>query len=116
MFKLFVKPQPVEPAKCENVIYDKQILPFVGGIMAHHVPGHCLGQVALLWPQHGGVLIAADTCSNMGGLGWSLGYEDLEEGKRSLRKLCGLNFRVACFGHGKPILNDALSQFKAKWA
>jgi glyoxylase-like metal-dependent hydrolase (beta-lactamase superfamily II) len=115
LFTLFVRPRPVEPAKVENFIEDQQVLPFAGGLTAHHAPGHCAGQVALLWPQHGGVLIAADACSNMGGLGWSLGYEDLEEGKRSLRKLCGLNFSVACFGHGKPILNEAHSLFQARW-
>jgi hypothetical protein len=50
------------------------------------------------------------------GLGWSLGYEDLEEGKRSLRKLSDLDFQVACFGHGKPILKDASLRFRKIWA
>jgi hypothetical protein len=61
------------------------------------------------------VLIAADACSNLPRLGLSLGYEDLEEGRRSLLKLSALDFQVACFGHGKPILKDAGLKFKRLW-
>jgi glyoxylase-like metal-dependent hydrolase (beta-lactamase superfamily II) len=114
MFRLFVRLAPVEGASIEHLVEDEQQLP--GGLRAIHVPGHCAGQLALLWPQRGGVLFAADACSNMMGLGWSLGYEDFDEGKRSLRKLCVLSFNVACFGHGKAILHDAARKFREKWA
>ena len=114
MFRLFVRFVPVEAVSIENVVEDGETLPM--GLTAIHAPGHCAGQLAFLWPEHGGVLIAADACSNMLGLGWSLGYEDLEEGKRSLRKLSDLDFQVACFGHGKPILKDASLRFRKIWA
>jgi glyoxylase-like metal-dependent hydrolase (beta-lactamase superfamily II) len=39
-------------------------LPFAG-IEVVHVPGHRAGQIALRWPRHGGVLLAADTAMNM---------------------------------------------------
>jgi len=108
MFRLFVRPvASVEGAPVEHSLNDGEELPIAGGLKAIHVPGHCAGQMAFLWRQHGGVLIAADACSNIPRLGLSLGYEDLEEGKRSLRKLSALDFQVACFGHGKPILKDA---------
>lgn len=116
LFRLFVRPvSSVEAASIEHRVEDGQQLQIAGGITVIHVPGHCAGQIALLWPQHGGVLFAADACSNMMGLGWSLGYEDFEEGKRSLKKLTKLNFQVACFGHGKAILRDAVGKFKEKW-
>ncbi len=99
----------------EHQVNDGDMLPFAGGIKAIHVPGHCAGQLAFLWQQHGGVLFAADTCSNVIGLGWSLGYEDLEEGKRSLRKLGQFDFQVACFGHGNAIMHEACAQFRKKW-
>jgi hypothetical protein len=60
-------------------------------------------------------MFAADTASNMMGLGYSLGYEDLEEGKRSLAKIAALDFEVACFGHGKVIRQGASAKFKQKW-
>jgi glyoxylase-like metal-dependent hydrolase (beta-lactamase superfamily II) len=117
LFRLFVRPVPsVEAAPIEHRVEDGEQLSIAGGLTAIHVPGHCAGQLALLWSQNGGVLFAADTCSNMMGLGWSLGYEDFEEGKRSLKKLSTLDFRVACFGHGKAILQDAVGKFKEKWA
>jgi glyoxylase-like metal-dependent hydrolase (beta-lactamase superfamily II) len=116
LFRLFVRPvRSVEAASIEHRVEDGQQLEIADGLTAIHVPGHCAGQLALLWPQHGGVLFAADACSNMMGLGLSLGYEDIEEGKRSLKKLTARNFQVACFGHGKAILRDAARKFKEKW-
>ena len=78
-----------------------------GGLRAIHVPGHCAGQLAFLWPRHGGVLIAADAAANVFGLALSPMYEDLAEGRRSLAKLAALEFEVACFGHGRPIKSGA---------
>ena len=49
------------------------------------------------------------------GLGLSIVYEDLEEGIRSLAKIAGLDFAVACFGHGKAIVGAAAEQFRKKW-
>ena len=116
MFRLFIRFVPVEAASIDHYVEDRHQLPVAGGLTAIHVPGHCAGQLAFLWSQHGGVLFAADACSNMMGLGWSLGYEDFEEGKRSLRKLAALDFQIACFGHGKAILQDAARKFRQKWA
>ncbi|WP_422927609.1 MBL fold metallo-hydrolase [Singulisphaera sp. PoT] len=106
-------PTEVEPAEIEHEVRDGATLP--GGIQAIHVPGHCAGQLAFLWPEHGGVLIAADAAANAFGLALSPLYEDLEKGKRSLAKLSALDFEVACFGHGKPILAGASKQFGRKW-
>jgi glyoxylase-like metal-dependent hydrolase (beta-lactamase superfamily II) len=117
MFRLFVRfPPSVEAAPVDHLIEDGHELPFAGGISAVHVPGHCAGQLAFRWRRNGGVVFAADTCSNMMGLGWSLGYEDLEEGRRSLRKLSKLDFNIACFGHGKAIMENAAAKFREKWA
>lgn len=116
MFRLFINPNTtVDPVVVDETINDGDELTFAGGMKAIQVPGHCLGQLALLWAEHGGVLMAADVCGNTSGMKLSLGYEDLEEGKRSLQKLGKLDFQVACFGHGKPILKDAAAQFRQKW-
>jgi len=79
----------------------------MGGLRAIHVPGHCADQLAYLWPEHGGVLVAPDTAANVFGPGLSPMHEDLAEGCRSLAKLAALNFEVACFGHGKVISSGA---------
>lgn len=106
-------PTVIEPAAIEHEAGDGDTLP--SGLRAIHVPGHCAGQIALLWPEHGGVLIAADAAANAFGLALSPFYEDLTEGRRSLAKLAALNFQTAVFGHGKPILADASAKFAARW-
>jgi len=109
-------PTEIEPAEVEHEVRNGDELPIAGGLKAVHVPGHCAGQLALLWPRHGGVLLAADTSANAFGLALSPGYEDLAEGRRSLAKLAAFDFEVACFGHGKPILKHAAQRFRRKWA
>jgi len=116
LFRLFVQlDRTVEPAVVDGQIKDGEQLPVAGGLTAIHVPGHCAGQVVFLWGQRGGVLLAGDACSNLMGLGWSLGYEDFEQGKKDLAKLTKLDFQVACFGHGQPILENASRKFREKW-
>lgn len=114
-FWLFLRngPKTLPATEVEHEVSDGEVLPFAGGIMAVHVPGHCAGQLAFLWPQHGGVLFAADAAANVAGLlGLSPGHEDLEEGKRSAKKLAGLNFEAACFGHGRVIRSGASAHFR----
>jgi glyoxylase-like metal-dependent hydrolase (beta-lactamase superfamily II) len=103
------------PVSVEHELLDGDELSFVEDLRAVHVPGHCGGHLAYFWPRHGGLLFAGDAAMNMRGLGLSLGYEDLELGMRSLRKLSRLQFHAACFGHGAPILSDASQRFREKW-
>jgi glyoxylase-like metal-dependent hydrolase (beta-lactamase superfamily II) len=110
------RPARVEPAETDVELVDGQDLGIAGGLCAVTSPGHAAGQVVFLWPQHGGVLIAADTASNFRGkLDYPLLFEDMAEGVRSLQKLAALDFEVAVFGHGRPILKHAAEQFRVKW-
>jgi glyoxylase-like metal-dependent hydrolase (beta-lactamase superfamily II) len=61
------------------------------------------------------VLFAADAAANMGGLGLSLVYEDLAEGRRTLARLAALDFDAALFGHGAPIMRGAAARFRRRW-
>ena len=116
MFKLFIpkKPVPIERCEIDREINDGTELPIAGGLKAIHIPGQCAGQLAFLWPRRN-LLFAADAASNMSGLGLSLGYESLQDGLDSLRKLAALDFDIAVFGHGKPIMSGASDKFRAKW-
>jgi glyoxylase-like metal-dependent hydrolase (beta-lactamase superfamily II) len=106
----------VEPTPVDHHLSDGQVLPIAGGLRVVHAPGHCAGQVALLWAAHGGVLLAADAASNVLGLRPSPAYEDYAMGVRSLRRLSALDFQVACFGHGKAIVGEAAAQFRRRWS
>jgi glyoxylase-like metal-dependent hydrolase (beta-lactamase superfamily II) len=89
-------------------------IPIAGGIEIIHTRGHCAGHVALL--RHPGrMLFAGDVCTNLMGLGDPVGFEILEQGRASQRKLASLSFDAVRFGHGKPIACDASAQFRYKW-
>ena len=116
LFRLFVRPnQTIEAAKIDHLMQDGEVVPIAGGLRIVAAPGHCLGQVAVLWPERG-VLFAGDAVANLVGIGDPLGYEDQLEGRRSQKKLAGLDFNIACFGHGKPLVGDAAHMFRKRFA
>jgi glyoxylase-like metal-dependent hydrolase (beta-lactamase superfamily II) len=117
LFRMFIgRIQAVEPVEIDRQVEGGQELPIAGGIEAVPAAGHCAGQLAFLWRQDGGVLFAADACANMFGLDWSVAYEDLEEGRLTLKRLANLRFQTACFGHGRAIIRDAAGKFRKKWS
>ncbi len=110
------RPAHIEPVETDVELADGQDLAIAGGLCAVTAPGHAAGQVVFFWPQQGGVLIAADSASNFRGkLDYPIIFEDMAEGVRSLQKIAGLDFEIAVFGHGRPILKHAADQFRAKW-
>ena len=113
--KLFFHPdRPVEPVAIDQPLSDGEILPIAGGIEVIHAPGHCAGQVALLW-HPGRMLFVGDVCGNIMGLDDPIGFENLQEGRASQSKLARLSFDAAGFGHGPPIPRDASARFRKKW-
>ena len=116
MYNLFVARSSgtIEPCAVDHEIDEGAELPIAGGLQALHVPGHCAGQLALLWPRRR-LLFVADAASNMPTFGLSLGYENLQEGLRSLARIAALDFDIACFGHGSAITRQASAAFKHKW-
>jgi hypothetical protein len=61
------------------------------------------------------MLFAGDACMNVMGLGDPVGFENLDDGRASQRKLASLSFDAAGFGHGAPITRDASARFRDKW-
>ena len=115
MCRLFFHPdERLEPVAIDQPLTDGEMLPIAGGIEVIHTPGHCAGQVALLW-RPGRMLFAGDVCTNLMGLGDPVGFESLKEGRASQRKLASLSFDAAGFGHGAPIARDASTLFRNQW-
>ena len=115
MCKLFFHPDArLQPVAIDQPLTAGEALPIAGGIEVIHTPGHCQGQVALLW-RPGRMLFAGDVCTNLMGLGDPVGFESLDQGRASQRKLASLSFDAAGFGHGKPIARDASALFRYKW-
>jgi glyoxylase-like metal-dependent hydrolase (beta-lactamase superfamily II) len=115
MCRLFFHPdERLEPVAIDQPLTAGEILPIADGIEVIHAPGHCAGQVALLWrPRR--MLFTGDVCMNIMGLGDPLGFESMEEGRASQRKLASLSFDAAGFGHGGSIVRDASARFRNKW-
>jgi hypothetical protein len=61
------------------------------------------------------MLFAGDVCTNVMGLGDPVGFENLNDGRASQRKLASLSFDTAGFGHGAPIAREASTRFRNKW-
>lgn len=99
------------PFAIDEPLIDGQTLPIAGGIDVIHVPGHCAGQVALLW-RPGRMLFAADVFMNVTGPGDPLGFENKDDGRASQEKLAGLSFDAVGFGHGSVITADAMARLR----
>ena len=115
MCKVFFHPnQRVDPVVIDQPLAAGEILPIAGGFEVVHTPGHCAGQVAVLWRPRG-MLFAGDVCINVMGLGDPVGFESLEEGRASQRKLASLSFEAVGFGHGESIARDASRHLRNKY-
>lgn len=110
---LYDHDERLAPVAIDQPLTDGETLNIAGGIDVVHVPGHCEGQVALLW-RPGRMLFAADVFMNIMGLGDPLGFEDVKMGRASQRKLAGLSFDAVGFGHGNPVARDG-TQYLGKW-
>lgn len=110
--RLIYRPdERVEPVRIDQPIADGEILPLAGGLRVVHAPGHCAGQVALLW-QGTRLLVAADAFINLFGPIDPIGFEDAAEGRRSQRRLADLAPEAVCFGHGAAIPMGAAARLR----
>lgn len=110
---LFDPAARMAPVVIDQAIADGEVLPIAGGIEVVHVPGHCAGQVALLW-RPGRMLFAADVFMNVMGLGDPIGFEAIADGRASQQRLAGLAFEAVGFGHGGVMTRDAMGRVR-KW-
>ena len=95
-------------------VEDGQELPIGGGVKVVHTPGHTPGHVSYLLPGRGGVLFVGDAAANILRLGMPMGVftADREQAKESIRKLAGLEFDIAFFGHGRVLKGEANLRFR----
>ena len=83
-----------------------------GGLVVH-LPGHTAGSIALLVPALG-VLFTGDTLASYEGKVIPGVFNVDGAGLlRSIRTVAWLEFEVACFGHGAPVVGAAGGQVRA---
>ena len=108
---IFPRVPPAPSAKADREVTDGDTT--AGGGVIVGVPGHTPGSIALLVPRLG-VLFTGDTIASYEGAP-ILGVFNVDrtEAIESLRKQAGLEFEVACFGHGPPLVGDASQKIRA---
>ena len=84
----------------------------VGPFRVIETPGHTAGHVSLLWEDRG-VLFTADAAANLTAVGPHPAADDPDRARESFRRLAGLDFDSACFGHGRAIKSGAAEAFRA---
>ena len=100
-------------ARCEA--QDGETLPEVlNGLHAIMTPGHTLGHVCF-WQPDRRLVFCGDVMMRLPRLRlpFAAFTVDMNENKRSIKKIAELNADVVCFGHGQPLMRDAASQLRA---
>ena len=81
----------------------------IGGESARvvHLPGHTPGSIGVFMPRRR-ALFTGDAVASLSERP-VLGFFNIDpdEARRSFARLAELDFEIACFGHGRPLLKDA---------
>jgi len=117
VYRLFIKNAGTnyEPLPIDQPLQHGQVLALAGGIEVIHTPGHSAGHIALLLRQEG-VLVAADFCAHVLGLGYSTVNEDIAIARQSILRAADYPFEQAVFGHGNPLQKQANQQLRTKFS
>jgi glyoxylase-like metal-dependent hydrolase (beta-lactamase superfamily II) len=92
-----------------------EVLKPLGGLEVIPVPGHTPGSICLFSPQHR-LLIVGDTLLRHGTtirFPHKSASTDLPQAIKSVERLAGLDFGIICFGHGRPLLENARAKLQA---
>lgn len=100
-------PRRYRPAAVEHEVDEGDVID--DGFRVFHTPGHAAGHIALL---REGFLFAGDAAANLRRPGPPFLWEDLELARDSFRRLAGLDFEAAGFGHGRTIEGGASAKFR----
>ena len=108
---LRVIPMPTAPVGVDVLVKDGDTIN--NKLKVIHTPGHSAGHICLLYQANNGIMFAADICCNLGKISYSIVYEDIIDGKRSITTIRDMEYETICFGHGNPILSGADKAMKA---
>ncbi len=104
----------VPPTPVDVEINGGEVLPVMGGLQVVFTPGHAPGHLSV-WQAEKRILICGDVIFNMFDLGLPFAFltVDMDEDKRSIRKLTELNPAILCFGHGDPVTENTSERLRA---
>ncbi|WP_234350027.1 MBL fold metallo-hydrolase [Streptomyces sp. WM4235] len=93
------------PTRVDREVEDGEVLPFGGGAVIVHSPGHTPGSIGVHLPARG-VLFTGDCVAGVGQVMQGVFNVDGEQAASSFRRLAELSPSIACFGHGDPLTRD----------
>ncbi|MFF4642779.1 MBL fold metallo-hydrolase [Streptomyces sp. NPDC001389] len=99
------------PTRVDRELEDGEVLPFGGGAMVVHSPGHTPGSIGVHLPEHG-VLFTGDCVAGVGEVMLGVFNTDRALAVASFHHLAALAPAVACFGHGDPRTRDTAETLK----
>jgi glyoxylase-like metal-dependent hydrolase (beta-lactamase superfamily II) len=92
----------------DTLLQDGDVLPILGGARVAHTPGHTPGSIILHFYRLRLVIIG-DLLTHGDKLylpSREFTVDKVKE-RESIRKVSSLDFDVACFGHGPPLMRNA---------
>lgn len=112
-------PPKLDSAVVNREINDGDVLDEVyPGLTVVATPGHSAGHSSFYIPSHR-LMFTGDLVMNLFSLRLPLAMAtpDMDEAKRSIKKVAAMDLNILCFGHGLPIMQDGsgkLRQFVAQ--
>jgi len=102
-----------DPADVDQELSDGDEIEIAGeNARVVHLPGHTPGSIGVFMPKSR-ILFTGDAAASLSGRPVP-GYFNIEpaQARRSFASLTDLDFEIACFGHGPPLLKDASLAFR----
>lgn len=96
---------PAPPARVDVEVEDGDEVDLMERATVVHVPGHTPGSIAIYLPGQR-TLFCGDAIANVNGPALGFFNVDRAGAIASLRRLSDLEFEIAGFGHGAPLLAD----------
>ncbi len=96
------------PINVDTTLQDGDVLPIMGGARIVHTPGHTPGSI-ILYLYRLKLVIIGDLLTHGDKLylpSREFTVDKVKE-RESIRKVSRLDFDIACFGHGPPLLQNA---------
>lgn len=112
-------PPKLDAAVVNREINDGDVLDEVyPGLTVVATPGHSAGHSSFYIPAHR-LMFTGDLVMNLFSLRLPLAMvtPDMDEAKRSIKKVAAMDLKILCFGHGLPIMHNGaekLRQFAAQ--
>lgn len=118
LFWLFDRVYKTHISSIDVALQDGDTVDILGGLEVIHVPGHTPGSIALYQAERqmlfSGDAIFNESETGKAGIQWTNAFtSDKKQAKKSAHKLVMRPVKMAFFGHGEPILEQAGEKIKA---